>query len=85
MKNTRSSTRDFEATQGGKSMNSGNGITERIMQVHRCADCPIRCQAKAKPRSLYARIHRWHSTWWPGWKIYQAELRDPGAKATSRP
>jgi aldehyde:ferredoxin oxidoreductase len=55
-----------------------------IEKLHRCADCPIRCKAAARPRSLFARIHRWHSTWWPGWKNYQAELRARGASTTAR-
>ncbi len=59
-------------------------MVEQIMSLHRCADCPIRCQAKAKPRSIFARIHRWHSTWWPGWKIYQRELHTRDAKAPAR-
>jgi hypothetical protein len=50
-------------------------MVEQIMQLHRCADCPIRCQAVKKPHSFFARIHRWHRTWWPGWKIYLRELR----------
>ena len=47
---------------------------EYIEKVHRCADCSIRCKARAKPQSLFARIHRWHMSWWPGWKAYQ-EMR----------
>ena len=58
-------------------------VVEQIMKLHPCADCPIRCKAKEKPRSLFARIHRWHLTWWPGWKIYQAERRALGAKAST--
>jgi hypothetical protein len=56
-------------------------MMESLMNLHKCADCPIRCQASRKPRSLFARIHRWHATWWPGWKLYQAELRVQAAKA----
>lgn len=52
-----------------------NAMVESVMSLHRCEDCPIRCQAAKKPRSIFARIHRWHMRWWPGWKIYQAELR----------
>ncbi|RPH74071.1 hypothetical protein EHM76_04180 [bacterium] len=59
-------------------------MIEEIMKLHRCADCSIRCKAVNKPHSLFARVHRWHSTWWPGWKIYQAELRNRSAKATGR-
>jgi len=50
-------------------------MIDAIMKLHRCEDCAIRCNAIKKPHSLYARIHRWHRTWWPGWKIYLAELR----------
>ncbi len=47
---------------------------ESLMKLHKCADCPIRRRAMRKPHSLLARIHRWHATWWPGWKFYQTEL-----------
>jgi hypothetical protein len=50
-------------------------MIETVMKVHKCSECSIRCRAVAKPGSLSARIHRWHMTWWPGWKIYQAQLR----------
>ena len=50
-------------------------MVEQLMRLHRCADCPIRCQAMKQPHSVFARIHRRHNTWWPGWKIYQRELR----------
>ncbi len=61
--------------------NAGNAMIESIMNLHRCADCPIRHKAILKPHSLFSRIHGWHMTWWPGWKIYQAELRCPGVQA----
>ena len=57
---------------------------EYVNRLHRCEDCSIRCKAVAKPRSLFARIHRWHKTWWPGWKAYQTELRARGVRATAR-
>ena len=50
-------------------------MIEQLMRLHKCADCPIRCQAMKQPHSIFARIHRWHQTWWWGWKIYQRELR----------
>jgi hypothetical protein len=60
-----------------------NTMVESMMKLHRCEDCPIRCQAGKKPRSIFARIHRWHITWWPGWQMYQAELRARRANAAS--
>ena len=59
-------------------------MIESLMKLHKCDDCPIRCKASRKPRSLFARIHRWHATWWPGWKFYQAELGARAAKASPR-
>jgi hypothetical protein len=43
-----------------------------IEKVHRCADCPIRRLAIKRPHSIFARLHTWHKTWWPGWKAHQA-------------
>ena len=43
-----------------------------IDKVHRCADCPIRRLAMKRPQSVFARLHAWHTTWWPGWKAHQA-------------
>jgi hypothetical protein len=50
-------------------------MVENMMKLHKCDHCFIRCRGAAKPNSLFARFHRWHMTWWPGWRIYQAELR----------
>ncbi len=30
---------------------------------------------KIEPHSIFARIHRWHSSWWPCWKAYQRRVR----------
>jgi hypothetical protein len=43
-----------------------------IEKVHNCEDCPIRKLAMKQPHSFFARIHAWHTTWWPGWKAHQA-------------
>jgi hypothetical protein len=64
-------------------LNGRYEMIESLMKLHKCADCPIRRKASRKPRSLFARIHRWHATWWPGWKLYQAELGVRRAKAVS--
>jgi hypothetical protein len=45
-----------------------------IDKVHRCADCPIRHLAVKRPQSVFARLHTWHKTWWPGWKAHQARV-----------
>jgi hypothetical protein len=50
-------------------------MVEELMKLHKCDNCLIRCHGQKRPGSLAARIHRWHMTWWPGWKIYQAQLR----------
>jgi hypothetical protein len=45
-----------------------------IEKVHRCADCPIRQLAIKQPHSVFARLHIWHKTWWPGWKAYRSRV-----------
>ena len=52
-----------------------------IEKVHRCADCPIRKLAIKQPKSVFARIHTWHKTWWPGWKAHQARTCSFAARA----
>jgi hypothetical protein len=75
---------DTDKLTAGRSTRSRREImVESLMKLHACADCPIRCRAAAKPQSLFARIHRWHKTWWPGWKMYQAELRISARKTAA--
>jgi hypothetical protein len=62
-----------------KPKNRRHEMVEAIMKLHRCSDCAIRRRAAAKPHSFLAGIHCWHAAWWPGWKIYQAELRERAA------
>ncbi len=45
-----------------------------LLKAH-CAHCPIRQTGMAHPRSVFARIHAWHSSWWPAWKALQCDLR----------
>ena len=52
-----------------------NRMSECAQPKYQCANCPIRRQAMAKPWSIFARIHHWHSGWCGGWKAYQAYLR----------
>ncbi len=62
-----------------------NELIEGLMKLHKCADCPIRCNAAKRPRSILACIHRWHKTWWPGWKIYLKEQRKTGPSMALNP
>ena len=39
-----------------------------------CATCPMRQRAEANPKAFLSRLWRWHTTWCPGWKAYQAAL-----------
>lgn len=41
-----------------------------------CASCPMRMKAEANPKSLMARLWRWHTGWCPGWKAYQVYLAE---------
>jgi hypothetical protein len=66
-----------------KSKSRKQAMVESIFNLHPCATCPIRCRAVANPNSLFARIHRWHKTWWPGWKIYQAGLHLSPIRSTT--
>ena len=54
-------------------------MSEHVQTVSKCADCPIRRKAEARPNSFLARLWRWHTTWCPGWKAYQKELQTPAA------
>jgi hypothetical protein len=39
-----------------------------------CETCQMRKKAEANPKTLMARLWRWHTGWCPGWKAYQAHL-----------
>jgi hypothetical protein len=40
----------------------------------KCADCAWRKRSEENPKSLMARIWRWHTKVCPTWKAYQREL-----------
>jgi hypothetical protein len=42
----------------------------------KCATCGLRARAEKNPKSLLAKIWRWHTKWCPGWKAYQKELAE---------
>ncbi len=43
----------------------------------RCEKCSMRARYDRKPRSILARIWRWHINWCPGWKSYMKSLPEP--------
>jgi hypothetical protein len=43
-----------------------------------CETCQLRKKAEANPKSLMARLWRWHTGWCPGWKAYVKELKSKG-------
>lgn len=40
-------------------------------KVPNCVKCPMRLRAEKKPKSIMARIWRWHTGWCPGYRNYQ--------------
>ncbi len=55
-----------------------------IEKIHRCADCPIRRMAIKQPKSIFAKLHSWHKTWWPGWNAHQAKTCPIAAKESAQ-
>jgi hypothetical protein len=45
-----------------------------IEKVHSCGECPIRRLAAERPHSVFARLHAWHKSWWPGWEAHQSRV-----------
>ncbi|WP_172674132.1 hypothetical protein [Syntrophomonas palmitatica] len=43
-----------------------------------CDNCKMRLAAEQNPKSITAKIWRWHTRWCPGWKAYQKELGKGG-------
>jgi hypothetical protein len=41
-----------------------------------CETCTMRKKAEANPKTLMARLWRWHTGWCPGWKAYQTHLAE---------
>jgi hypothetical protein len=48
-----------------------------------CETCAMRKKAEANPKTLMARLWRWHTGWCPGWKAYQAHLAHQAPQAKS--
>ena len=41
-----------------------------------CETCDMRKKAEANPKSLMARLWKFHTKFCPGWKAYQAHLAE---------
>jgi hypothetical protein len=63
----------YELTKGEKMM---TGKVNRNPEEMRCATCGIRRRAEANPKSVMARVWKWHTGWCPGWKAYQKALAE---------
>jgi hypothetical protein len=64
-----------------KSQETNNGemqMAENSKSEFPCENCPMRKRAEANPKSLLAKIWRWHTGWCPGWKAYQKSLAEQG-------
>ncbi len=46
------------------------------METSSCETCRLRARAERKPKSIIARLWRWHTGWCPGWKAYQKALSE---------
>ena len=53
-----------------------NTPTPSTEKTFGCETCPMRQKAEANPKSFMARLWRWHTSWCPGWKEYQAYLAE---------
>jgi hypothetical protein len=57
-------------------------MTQENVQIEsNCHNCGLRARAEKKPKSLIARLWRWHTGWCPGWKAYVTELESKGLQA----
>ena len=53
-------------------------MDEQVKIESGCHTCGFRARAERKPKSLIARLWRWHTGWCPGWKAYVRELESKG-------
>jgi hypothetical protein len=64
-----------------KDMNTKTAPTSE--KTFACETCQMRRKAEANPKTLMARLWRWHTRWCPGWKSYQAHLAGQGSSGTT--
>jgi hypothetical protein len=49
-------------------------MSETTHKTYACATCELRRKAEASPKTVMARIWKFHTKFCPGWKAYQAHL-----------
>jgi len=52
--------------------------------MSKCEKCGMRLRAEKNPKSIMARIWRWHTKWCPGWKAYQRDLARKAAESADK-
>jgi hypothetical protein len=57
-----------------KKMSANNNPSPE--KTFNCEERPMRKKAETNPKSLMARLWRWHTRWCPGWKAYRAHLAE---------
>lgn len=58
-------------------------MNNQAQDVPNCANCALRKDAEANPKSFKGRLWFWHTKWCPGWKKYQnwlAQQEEQGEK-----
>ncbi|GAB6175234.1 hypothetical protein JCM16814_01250 [Desulfobaculum senezii] len=50
-----------------------------------CDICPMRRRAERRPDSLLARLWRWHTSWCPGYRLYQRQMRADATRRVREP
>jgi hypothetical protein len=63
-------------TSNGKEYKMNTNSTPSFKKTIACETCAMRKKAEANPKTLLARLWRWHTGWCPGWKAYQVNLAE---------
>jgi hypothetical protein len=61
-----------------------NNTNQPAAKTFACETCGLRKKSEANPKSLMARLWRWHIGWCPGWKAYQAHLASQAAGISTK-
>jgi hypothetical protein len=66
---------DIQKDPNEKETTMNTELTPSIEKTFACETCSMRQKAEANPKTLLARLWRWHTGWCPGWKAYQTHLK----------